>query len=98
VNNIEYGGVHSGSRNGVIWALPWLYQSIALNVSANTEFPKRKMEGLDIPGALRQDERVTRTGRRRAHYIDGYELEETILREDGDDDLMTGLSVVVKKR
>jgi len=42
--------------------------------------------------------KVTRRGCRRAHYIDGYELEETILRKDGDDDLMTSLSVVVKKR
>ena len=41
--------------------------------------------------------RVTRTGCRSAHYIDGYELEETILRKDGDDDLMTSLSVVVEK-
>jgi len=42
--------------------------------------------------------RVTKTGCRSARYIDGYELEETILRKDGNDDWMTCLSVVVKKR
>ena len=41
--------------------------------------------------------KVTRTGCRSA-YIDGYKLEETILCKDGDDDLMTSLSVIVKKR
>ena len=59
MNNIEYGSAHSGSRNGVIWVLPWLelpHWRVALNVSTDTEFPKRKMEGLDIPSALRQDE------------------------------------------
>jgi hypothetical protein len=40
--------------------------------------------------------RVTRTGCGTAHYIDGYELEETILREDGDDDLVTGFRIVIK--
>lgn len=65
MNNIEYGGAHSGSRNGVIWALPWLglpHQRVALNVSADAESPKRKMEGLDIPSALRQDEESHKEG------------------------------------
>lgn len=31
-----------------------------------------------------------------AHYVDGYELEETILREDGDDDLLASLRIVIK--
>jgi hypothetical protein len=57
VNNIEYGSAHRGSRNGVIGVLPWFElprRRVAFNVSADTEFPKRKMEGLGIPSALRQ--------------------------------------------
>jgi len=50
-----------------------------LNVSADTEFAKGKMQGLNIPRA-----------------VDGYEFEETILREDGDDDLVISLRVVIK--
>lgn len=37
-----------------------------------------------------------RTKCRTAHYIDGYELEEAILREDGHNDLLTSLSVVIE--
>lgn len=57
VNNIEYGSAHRGSRNGVIWVLSWFKlprRRVALNVSADTELPKGKMEGLGIPSALRQ--------------------------------------------
>lgn len=64
MNNIEYSSAHSGRRNGVIWVLPWLrlpYRQVGLNVSANTEFPKRKMEGLAIPSALGQDEEGHKT-------------------------------------
>ena len=66
-----------------------------LNVSADTEFAKGKMQGLNIPRALQRYEESCED-RMWAHYVDGYEFEETILREDGDDDLVISLRVVIK--
>ena len=60
VNNIKHGRVHGGSRNRVIRVLPKLGLSrrgVMLHVSANAEFAERKMEGMNVPSALRRDEK-----------------------------------------
>jgi hypothetical protein len=56
VNNTKHSRVHGGSRNGVIQLLLKLGLSrrgVMLHVSADAEFSERKMEGLDVPSALR---------------------------------------------
>lgn len=60
MNNIKHGRVHGGSRNRVIRVLGELGLSrrgVMLHVSADAEFAERKMEGLDVPIALRRDEK-----------------------------------------
>ena len=60
MNNIKHRGVHGGSRNRVIRVLNKLRLSrrgVMLHVSADAEFAERKMEGVNVPSALRRDEK-----------------------------------------
>lgn len=60
VDDIKHGRIHGGSRNWVIRVLSKLRlsrQGVMFHVSADAELAERKMEGVNVPKALRRDEK-----------------------------------------